>query len=38
MENLLQPWLDPIHLGIFFLCICAGLWILAHSAPNYKDK
>ncbi len=38
MENLLQMWLNPINLGILFLCLCIGVWILAHSAPTYKDK
>lgn len=38
MANLVQLWLNPIDLGILFLCICAGDWILAHSAPNYKEK
>ena len=38
MENLLQMWLNPINLGILFLCLCTGVWILAHSAPTYKDK
>lgn len=34
MEHLLVMWLNPINLGILFLCVCAGIWILAHSAPN----
>ena len=38
MENLLQLWLNPINLGILFLCLCTGVWILAHSAPNDKSK
>jgi hypothetical protein len=38
MDNLLQLWLNPLNLGILFLCICGGVWILAHSAPNYRDK
>jgi hypothetical protein len=38
MENLIQMWLNPVSLGIMFLCICAGVWILSHSAPNYKGK
>ncbi len=38
MENLIATWLNPINLGILFLCICAGIWILAHSAPQYRDK
>jgi hypothetical protein len=38
MENLLQMWLNPINLGIFFLSFTAGIWILAHSAPNDKGK
>ena len=38
MDNLIQLWLNPIDLGIFFICIAIGVWILAHSAPNYKDK
>ena len=38
METLAQLWLNPIDLGILFLCITAGIWILAHCAPNTKDK
>jgi hypothetical protein len=38
MSNLLQLWLNPIDLGIFFICITFGIWILAHCIPNYKDK
>jgi hypothetical protein len=38
MENLLQMWLNPINLGILFLCFTVGIWILAHSAPNDKGK
>jgi len=38
MQNLTELWLNPINLGILFLCFCAGVWILAHCAPNYKDK
>lgn len=38
MENLVQLWLNPIDLGILFLCITLGIWILAHSAPNTKEK
>ncbi len=39
MEKILDMWLSPANLGILFLCITAGVWILAHSAPNSsKDK
>ena len=38
MESTLQLWLNPINLGILFLCITAGIWILAHSDPTSKDK
>ena len=38
MENILEMWLNPINLGIYLLCMSNGIWILAHSAPNYKDK
>ena len=38
METLLQQWLNPINLGIFFLCITVGIWILAHSDPARKDQ
>ncbi len=34
MEKILELWLNPINLGILFLCISAGLWILAQSAPG----
>jgi hypothetical protein len=38
MEPYLLMWLNPINLGILFVCICAGIWILAHCAPTYRDK
>jgi len=38
MENLIALWLNPINVGILFLCFCGGIWLLAHTAPNYKDK
>lgn len=38
MESLLQIWLNPINLGILFLCITIGIWILAHSDPTQKGK
>jgi hypothetical protein len=38
MNTILQTWLNPIHLGILFLCLCAGIWLLAHTAPNDRDK
>ena len=38
MENLIQLWLNPINLGILFLCITVGIWILAHSDPTRRDK
>ena len=38
MNNLLQLWLNPIDLGILFLCITIGIWILAHSDPTRRDK
>ena len=38
MSNLLTLWLNPINLGILFLCICGGLWLLAHCAPTFHDK
>ncbi len=34
MEKILELWLNPVNLGILFLCISAGVWILAHSAPG----
>jgi len=38
MENLIQLWLNPINLGILFLCVTTGIWILTHSAPDNKGK
>ena len=38
MENALQLWLNPINLGILFLCITVGIWILAQSDPTRRDK
>jgi hypothetical protein len=38
MDSILQLWLNPINLGILFLCLCAGVWLLAHTAPTDKGK
>ncbi len=38
MGNILQMWLNPINLGVLFLCITAGIWILAHSDPTHRDR
>jgi hypothetical protein len=38
MDNLLQLWLNPLNLGILFLCLAIGIWILAHSDPTRRDK
>lgn len=38
METLLQTWLNPLNLGILFLCFCGGIWLLAHTAPSNKEK
>ena len=38
MEKIIELWLNPVNLGILFLCFTAGIWILAHSAPNQKDE
>jgi hypothetical protein len=38
MENLIQLWLNPINLGILFLCITVGVWVLAHSDTTRRDK
>jgi hypothetical protein len=38
MEKLLLVWLNPINLGILFLCFTAGIWLLSHTDPTRKDK
>lgn len=38
MEDVLQLWLNPINLGILFLCVTIGIWFLAHTDPARKDK
>ncbi len=38
METLIQLWLNPINLGVFFLCLAVGIWILSKSDPTYRDK
>jgi len=38
MEKIIEMWLNPVNLGVVFLCFTVGIWILAHSAPNQKDK
>jgi len=34
MANLVQLRLNPIDLGILFLCVCVGVWVLAHCKEN----
>jgi hypothetical protein len=38
MENLIQLWLNPVNLGILFLCLTIGIWILSKSGPWNWDK
>ena len=38
MSTILGMWLNPVNLGVLFLCITAGIWILAHSALTIRDK
>lgn len=38
METLLQTWLNPINLGILFLCLCGGIWLLSHSDSTSHKK
>jgi ABC-type thiamin/hydroxymethylpyrimidine transport system permease subunit len=38
MENVVQLWLNPINLEIFFLCITLGIWILARSDPSRRNE
>lgn len=38
MSPLLLTWLNPINLGILFLCLCGGLWLLSHTDPSRHDK
>jgi hypothetical protein len=38
MQNVIQLWLNPIDLGILFLCLCVGVWILSKSGPNTRDR
>jgi hypothetical protein len=38
IENVLQMWLNPINLGILFLCLTAGLWLLSKTGPDTRDK
>ena len=38
MEKIIEMWLNPINLGILFLCITGGIWILADSDPTRRDK
>ena len=37
MNDLLHIWLNPINLGVLFLCFSIGVWILAHSDPTRRD-
>jgi hypothetical protein len=36
MDKIIELWLNPINLGILFLCVTVGIWILAHSDPTRK--
>jgi hypothetical protein len=38
MAKLIEMWLNPINLGIFFLCLTGGLWILTKCGPDYREK
>ena len=38
MERMIEMWLNPINLGILFLCLTVGIWILSKSGPNTRDK
>lgn len=38
MEKIIELWLNPINLGIFFLCLTVGIWVLSKSGPNSRDK
>lgn len=38
MEKYLEMWLNPLNLGILFLCLTAGIWILTHCDPTRRDK
>jgi hypothetical protein len=38
MEKILEMWLNPINLGILFVCITGGLWLLSHCTPDYREK
>ena len=38
MEKIIEMWLNPVNLGILLLCLATGVWILAHSAHEQKDK
>jgi hypothetical protein len=38
MEKMIEMWLNPINLGILFLCLTVGIWILSKSGPNIRDK
>ena len=38
MEKILAQWLNPVNLGILFLCLTGGIWVLAHTAPKNEDE
>jgi len=38
MQTILGIWLNPINLGVLFLCLSAGIWLLAHTASTDKGK
>ena len=38
MEKIIELWLSPINLGVLFLCLTVGIWILSKSGPNTRDK
>jgi hypothetical protein len=38
MQTILGTWLNPVNLGVLFLCVSAGIWLLAHTDPTNKGK
>lgn len=38
MEKIIEMWLSPINLGIFFLCLTVGIWIFSKSGPISRGQ
>lgn len=38
LAGLAVIWLNPINLGIFFLCTAGAIWLLNRTGVDWRDK